>query len=33
MSETAVVGIAYGVTYGLLLWYSIRLLLRLRRHG
>lgn len=33
MPETAVVGIAYALTYGLLVWYVGRLMLRLRRRG
>jgi hypothetical protein len=31
MSEGAVVGLAYAVTYGLVVWYSARLYLRYRR--
>jgi hypothetical protein len=31
MPEAAVVGIAYVATYGLLIWYTLRLLGRLRR--
>ncbi|CAN5645992.1 hypothetical protein BH18ACT6_BH18ACT6_01070 [soil metagenome] len=33
MSEGVVVGIAYAITYGLLVWYVGRLLLRLRRRN
>ena len=33
MPEAAVVGIAYALTYGLLIWYLGRLVFRLRRRG
>ncbi|GEM_PF-1460035 len=33
MPEGVVVGIAYAITYGLLVWYVGRLLLRLRRRN